>query len=92
MNREPTQILQLSALLPPSTVYAKHQPPYHHPTYFDAFSNMFLYLQILVALLIILLVKWVVERRRQLQLLQNLGYKVPPVNLVGGNLIELFTR
>ena len=37
MNREPTQILQLSALLPPSTVYAKHQPPYHHPTYFDAY-------------------------------------------------------
>ena len=53
---------------------------------------MFLYLQIIVALLIILLVKWVVERRRQLQLLQDLGYKVPPVNLVGGNLIELFTR
>ena len=53
---------------------------------------MFFYLQIIVALLIILIVKWIVQRRRQLQLLQNLGYKVPPVHLVGGNLIELFTR
>lgn len=67
--------------------------PLLHWIYFDvAFSNMFFYLQIIVALLIILIVKWIVQRRRQLQLLQNLGYKVPPVHLVGGNLIELFTR
>ena len=54
---------------------------------------MFLiFLQVTIALVIILIAKWFVQRRQQMQVLQNLGYKVPPVNLIGGNLIELFTR
>ena len=51
-----------------------------------------MFLQIIVALLLILIVRWIVKRRGQMQVLQNLGYKVPPVSLIGGNLIELFSR
>ena len=61
--------------------------------YCKRISNMFLiFLQVTIALVIILIAKWFVQRRQQMQVLQNLGYKVPPVNLIGGNLIELFTR
>ena len=49
-------------------------------------------LEVVLGLTLILVVKWIWRRKQDLQKLQKLGYSVPPVSFIGGNLIELFTR
>ena len=49
-------------------------------------------LEIVLGLTVILVLKWIRRRKQDLQVLQKLGYKVPDVSFIGGNLIELFTR
>ena len=49
-------------------------------------------LEVVLGLTLILVLKWIWRRKQDLQKLQKLGYSVPPVSFIGGNLIELFTR
>ena len=68
----------------------------HATNQLNSFKNEILgtnmLLPIALSLILVLILKWVVKRKKDLQLLQNLGYKVPPISFIGGNLIELFTR
>ena len=48
--------------------------------------------EVVLGLTLILVLKWIWRRKQDLQKLQKLGYSVPPVSFIGGNLIELFTR
>jgi hypothetical protein len=48
-------------------------------------------LEVVLGLTLILVLKWIWRRKQDLQKLQKLGYSVPPVSFIGGNLIELFS-
>ena len=63
-----------------------------HSCYLVSKSLLKMLLEIVLGLTVILVLKWIRRRKQDLQVLQKLGYKVPDVNFIGGNLIELFTR
>ena len=72
--------------VPPSAIYKSS----FDNSAITANLKMWLYIQIILALLVILLVRWISQRKKCFQVLQNLGYKVPPVEFIGGNLLNLF--
>ena len=51
---------------------------------------MWLYVYVIICLISILILKWVYQRNQSFKVLQKLGYKVPPTEFIGGNLLNLF--
>ena len=53
---------------------------------------MFFSWTLLLVLLATIIAFWAIKRWRSMQVLQALGYPVPPLSFIGGNLLELVTK